>query len=557
MPRFLKTVSLWYWLHAFVLLVSWRLLGLMTLTDAPDSGSYVLSEDISSALSSARTLGYPIFLYLVSKLSPEFERLPDFQFILYSLSTFVFLIGLRHFGVSKVKSLVITLPIFYLEFAKIYIPYQLTESLAVTFAILTLGILLILVSQPQKPALWILLGLSIFCTYQVRPAFLFLIPLVPVLGLGLLLFKRIYDDYPYTKSSLFRFITYLVITAVIPLLAFSTLRLAVVGHFGLVSFGGFNLIGITSQMLNEEMVEQLPDQDKELATSIVKERDDHRAIIESQDPKFSNHPVITNNVPVECTNPLPMDYRSWITCYNYHIWILSVPLAADRSGHGNVIAVNQDLKSLSRHIIAANPRLYLSWLSKAFADSFFWLPRIDGLIRDSSKVLTATLLLNIILEAFNRLTTSFHSRNRLLLFSGIATAFATLIVLARQLDFLKLIFVGIFNFIFESSFLINLTYFLLAGLLVVVTSVRGQEFARLKPVATNLSQNLYLALITLSYFLAGILLVIAVEPPISRYLMAVYTFFPSLFLVESYSILSYRFAQLRVYLNAHFNQAKF
>lgn len=550
MAQLLRSASLWYWAHALILFASLRLLGFLNLAGASDSITYILNGDLNYALSNIRTIGYPVFLYLVSKVSPDFERLPDFQFICYSISIFIFLVGLRSFGVSKIKSLIITLPIFYLNFAEIYIPLQLTESLAVSFAILTLGILLILVSKPRQPILWLLLGLGIFCTYQVRPAFLFLIPLIPVLGLSLLLLKRTSGARP--KPS--RFLIYLIATALVPLLAFSTLRLALVGHFGLVSFGGFNLIGITSQMLNEEMVEQLPEQDRALAQSIIEEREEHRAILKSRDPSFSDHALVINNVPVECTTPLPMDYKNWIVCYNYNIHLLSLPLAVDRRGYdGDVIAINRDLESLSRHIIAANPQLYFTWLSNAFADSFFWLPRIDGLVRYSSKVLAATITLNLALEVLIRMTSGFRLKRKIILFAGVVAFSAILIAAPISIPVLT----AAFDFVFESSFLIALVYLLITSVTSIAWSIKKVKLVKPEALtASDLSENLYLVLITVGYFLAGILLVIAVEPPIPRYLMAVYTFFPGLFLVESYSILSRRFAQLRLTLNDYFSKAR-
>ncbi|NJK99872.1 MAG: hypothetical protein HC910_04600 [Spirulinaceae cyanobacterium SM2_1_0] len=345
-----------------------------------------------------------------------------------------------------------------------------------------------------------------------------------------------------------RFGVYLTLVSLLPLLAFSTLRFALVDHFGLVSFGGFNIVGIASQMLTKELVVNLPDRDRELAISIIERRDEDRKVISNAGSYPDDHPLIVNNIPLECTRPMPMIFRDWVNCYNYHIWLLSVPLSAERTGHGNIVEVNRELKSLSKHIIAANPKLYFTWLLRAFGDSFFWLPRIDVLVSNASKVLTLVVIMELIFQLYADMASHFRKMGKATLILSLVVLGATTALLAGT-GATKGIATAAFNFVFESSFWISLGYILMVGVVGIMVLAKPdiKEFRYLSIFA--FAENLYLILIALGYFLFGILLVIAVEPPISRYLMAVYTFFPSLFLVQAYSMVARRFAQFRLLIN--------
>ena len=60
--------------------------------------------------------------------------------------------------------------------------------------------------------------------------------------------------------------------AIVPFLLFCFLRWVVVGHFGLVSFGGMNIIGIAGQFLTEDMIPKLPETVQPLAVRVLATR---------------------------------------------------------------------------------------------------------------------------------------------------------------------------------------------------------------------------------------------------------------------------------------------
>ena len=107
-----------------------------------------------------------------------------------------------------------------------------------------------------------------------------------------------------------------------PLVAVCALRWAVVGHFGFVSFGGYNIIGIAGQLLDEELVRELPAGNRQLAEEVLRAREQY--------PGFER----------------PADFLAMERMYNVTVWDVSVPVAR-RLYAGDTVAVNRELRDLS------------------------------------------------------------------------------------------------------------------------------------------------------------------------------------------------------------------
>lgn len=122
-----------------------------------------------------------------------------------------------------------------------------------------------------------------------------------------------------------------------PFLAFCTLRWFVVGHWGLVSFGGYNIVGITGQFLDEQLAEELPAEIQPLAKDILT----RRAAIEGFHAEA--------------------DFLSMERFYNDIIWKVSLPAATSRYGDDRV-ALNRAMTQLSVEVIKRRPSRYGQWL---------------------------------------------------------------------------------------------------------------------------------------------------------------------------------------------------
>jgi hypothetical protein len=123
----------------------------------------------------------------------------------------------------------------------------------------------------------------------------------------------------------------------VPFALFCTVRWAVVGHWGLVSFGGYNLIGIVGQFLEPDSVESLPHRLQPLAQGML----DKRAELPSYDS--------------------PTSFVAMEQAYNPTIWQMAVPTARELHGD-DAVAVNRALTELSGRLLRQNLPSYGRWL---------------------------------------------------------------------------------------------------------------------------------------------------------------------------------------------------
>ena len=113
-----------------------------------------------------------------------------------------------------------------------------------------------LAARPRNVLGWLGLAFFLAAAYHLRPAYLFLVPLAPCLGLVL---RHIHAKSTGTPNRWQGFLSGLLAVALLPLLAFCTLRWMALGEFNLVSFGGFNSVGLAAELLDKHLVEhELP-----------------------------------------------------------------------------------------------------------------------------------------------------------------------------------------------------------------------------------------------------------------------------------------------------------
>jgi hypothetical protein len=199
---------------------------------------------LSDIVSQERSFFYPLFLNLVKVISPDFHLLPAAQFIVYALAGFIFFRGLRIANFSQIQALVTALPLLHTQILWRYVHVQVAEILSVSMAILTIAFMFMFVKQTYNNFLLIALSLSLFLTYQTRPSFLFLIPLVPLLTIILLFF---FNYHQRVRNNFYRnIVVKILIACFIPYLLFNILRTSLVNTSGVVSFSGNTKIGKNS-----------------------------------------------------------------------------------------------------------------------------------------------------------------------------------------------------------------------------------------------------------------------------------------------------------------------
>lgn len=225
---------------------------------------------LQEILAHRRTFAYPQFLRLLRHVSPELGLLPHLQSGLFLGAVGLYFAALRRFGVAPWTAFFAAAPVAASTLHVAMAPRVLTETLGTAAIVCTLALLLEVVARPSRWT-WTGLAVALFFAYQIRPANVFLVGIVPLLAFVL----RPPGERPRAWRSSLRRAALTATVAVVPLLAFCGLRWFVVGHFGLVSFGGFNVIGIAGSLISPATLEALPEDARPVARFLHQQRRAH------------------------------------------------------------------------------------------------------------------------------------------------------------------------------------------------------------------------------------------------------------------------------------------
>ena len=236
----------------------------------PDTRGYVEYpfDSVTTALEHYRTFGYPLFLRTVALVRPTPEGVPVAHFVLHIVCVAVFWMGLRTFIASPWSSMLAASSLLYSNVVLRYTGCIAPDAVASSCSIATIGLLLLAVLRPPSIWRWLALAGSIFVTYQLRPAYLFLVPLVPLLGLALHWLLKEAASGPRKRSSLLP----LVAVSLLPLVLFCTVRWLIVDHFSIVSFGGNNFAGVVTRFLDRETLTKISADVRPLAEEVLRRR---------------------------------------------------------------------------------------------------------------------------------------------------------------------------------------------------------------------------------------------------------------------------------------------
>ncbi len=366
LSRIVRNPVFWLAVESGTLFAALVVLHGVTPLIVTDSVSYLSFKfgSLSSDLMQIRTVGYPLVLSLYRLLTPRLTFLPQVQVLIFYVSVFTFYWGLRRYGCQRWTAFAATAPLFCQRIVPTFAPYVLTEVLASAFAIFSAGFLFVVVSGTRRWLAWIGLAFFVFLAYQVRPAYLFLSLLFPVLGSVLAALSS--NDRPLTLSWKALFVRITVATTV-PLIVFCFLRLLVVGNFGLVSFAGFNVIGTATQFLNERVEKALPDRFRPLAAAMMEERDRiNRSFSGCVVPDPALQPVI----------PIPYWGRyhdAYVQVYVATAQQVLFKVAANQAVHlqqlnkgKHILVLNQTALDIAEATFKARPAVHLVYYIKVF-----------------------------------------------------------------------------------------------------------------------------------------------------------------------------------------------
>ena len=328
-------------------LAFWHARGLETvIPPLGDSYFHVPLSPLAEALSSLRTLGYPLFHAFVASQGQGLPAYPEAQMLILIPCVFVFGLGLRAYGLTGLAALAAASPLLWLVPVEEVIP----ETLAQCFAVAAAGFVL-WTAGTRSAVAYLGLAVAVFAACQMRPAFLFLVAWAPLAWL--FLYTRRWGFLHQTRW--IRHALSTVLACTLPLFLFCLLRLAIVGHFGLVSFGGQNTIGISIEMLDSESVARLPAEDRPLAQILARGREAWPA------PRFLTRRGTGEN--------WIQNAETYAANVNRIGRALQAKFPTSGGETGNV-ALDRAFSRISLHTFQAEWPLYLTWLAGAGAESF-------------------------------------------------------------------------------------------------------------------------------------------------------------------------------------------
>lgn len=323
----------------------------------PDTLSFLKAAELGTlveALANYRSMGYPAFLRLVVTPEQWLSRVPVVQVGLYFLSLYLFWFAVERLSGSGWFAFAATLPLPWAGVMTLANVIQPDFSAAVA-TIVAISCLMLLVTGPSKIVWGVGVAVGVFAAYQLRPAAVFLVAMVPLLGVGVR-WLRDRGDW----RGILRWSVGLAALTLVPYLLFCGLRWVAVGHFGVVSFGGTNLAGIAASFVDGRVVRELPQEHRALARRFMSRR-----------AQMGWKPMRRES-----------DIIEYFGQYSDNIWRVARPAGkrtyrenrqrvAEKFGDSHwdprpeEVVLNEMLGSASKAIIRLKPKHYFKWVTDA------------------------------------------------------------------------------------------------------------------------------------------------------------------------------------------------
>jgi len=243
-------------------------LGNLNYSVVPDTASYLQSyKNETTNFSGPRV---PLYGFFLKILEDRYSIIPYINFLLLMLAAYSIYKAAETFGMSREAGIAMSILIPFSMPAVFYLSYVHPEIPALSFLLMHVARVLILSSRQRWNIfdvflLMILAGLS----YFLKPSNLMSLMLIPYL---IPLFSIIKDDFSYKKIAV-RMSTYLIIVS-FPFLLYSGARWAHDEGFNLVSYAGYNSVGMSSQLLErEEQTWTFSDTSKDYGKYLLSEKE--------------------------------------------------------------------------------------------------------------------------------------------------------------------------------------------------------------------------------------------------------------------------------------------
>ncbi len=315
----------------------------------PDTESYIKlsrATTLDGALTHYRTMGYPLLLRAFG-----WHDVVRWELWIFLCGVLALFGGVWAYSSRAWLALAAASPLLYGETFELLGRIQ-PDFVACGYVLLAVGSLLLLVIRPRNALLWAALVLTVVLAYQTRPATIFMIGWLPIIGATA---KALHERA--LVAATIRWSVAIAAATILPYLAFASLRWVRVGHFGLVSFGGYNLSGLAACLLDRELVGELEPSHREIGRYVLRRRE-HRHW----------KPYRLGEGSIE-----------WFEQYTQNIWPFTMQAAIVQvqrekraaAARGEQlerhlrVAINDKLQGFSKAVIRRRPRQYLEWVWNA------------------------------------------------------------------------------------------------------------------------------------------------------------------------------------------------
>jgi hypothetical protein len=322
--------------------------------DTPSYLNLAGEKSLTEALSHRRTLGYPIFLLAVSQAGRWLSPVPTLQILRYFASICLFWYAVRRLSGSGWLALAAAVPLPWagiMTLANVVLP----DFLAAVAAVVAVSCLLLLLSGSSRAVWWVGLGAAVFCAYQLRPAAVFLVAFIPMLGLIL---KWLRGERGW--GALAKWTAIAALVTFLPFLAFCSWRWSTVGHFGVVAFGGLNQAGMAANFLDGQLVHELPQKHRRLARNMMRMRRERGwGTMNMRSATVDHFAQYSDNIWRIALPTAQREYSRIVALPEDH------PERLDGMDRPRQVVQNEMLSRASKAIVRLRPALYFKWVTSA------------------------------------------------------------------------------------------------------------------------------------------------------------------------------------------------
>jgi len=378
----------WGWALILAQAAVWCLLtwqgGVQIITDSHDYLDFTY-QNIYHTLSQNRTLGYPLLLDLVRLFSPGLAILPFVHLSFWVLGAVALWWGMQRFGLHWLVALITGSSLVYADIWGRYGWWVISDVPAAGLALAAMGFWLATLSSPRRWGWWAGMSACLAAAWLCRPVYAFMALWMPALTSWLA--GR--AGSALSQQARRRLAAGLAIALIVPVVAFAGLRLATVGHFGLVSFQGGHLIGLAAYSLRAEMVPAL-DQDLRPVARAILAKDYHRE-------DFTDEAAVLFGDAWFHRHILPAWWRERATMHEVYVQ----HAAAQAVGIGDVVksrgadmvGADRKLMRLSLAIMRQRPWAHAGFMWGSFLKATWDALRAYTLVRLLTDLLPVSLLL--------------------------------------------------------------------------------------------------------------------------------------------------------------------